>query len=404
MAQPRSLSSLLSLRRGASGSYGAAADDPASGRPHGPLIWAHCTTPDRLEAVDDMIARLRADGDRFSVIVTLSADENAPLPTLTGANVLAAPADMARAARSFLDQWKPDVALWLGGPLLPALLAEARKLPMTRILVGPEDDGPLIEGRSWLPGQTRSSLDAFDYAFVADETAGLRLRRAGLPQAKVTVAGPFEPGSIVLPYHERDHRDLVAVLGPRPAWHAADVPLGELAAVIGAQGIASRRSHQLLLILSTPDPDAAEPLLAAQGLTFANRLTGAYPDVGTEVLLTDTSEPGLWYRLAALSYLGGTLTDAPCPDPFLAAALGSGILHGRQIGQHRGHFDRLTTAGASRYVNQPEDLGHAVETLLAPDKTAAMAHAAWEVTSAGAETSNQVMALIRDVLDRAEER
>lgn len=404
MAQPRSLSSFLSLRRGASGIDSGAVDDTPASRPKGPLIWAHCATPDRLGAVADLVERLRAEGDRLSVVVTLPPEGNSPRPDLTGATVLAAPPEITRSARSFLDHWTPDVALWLGGPLRPVLLSEARKRPMTRILVGPEDDTPLIEGRGWLPGQTRSALECFDKALVADDAAGVRLRRSGLSEDKISVAGPFEPGASVLPYVERDHRALVAVLGPRPAWHAADVPMAELAAVIEAHGIASRRSHQLLLILSTPDPDAAEPLLAAQGLTFANRLTGADPDAGTEVLLTDSAEPGLWYRLASLSYLGGTLSDGPCPDPFQAAALGSGILHGRQIGQHRPHFDRLTNAGASRYVNRPEDLGRAVETLLAPDKTAAMAHAAWEVTSAGAETSNQVMALIRDALDRAEER
>ena len=38
---------------------------------------------------------------------------------------------------------------------------------------------------------------------------------------------------------------------------------------------------------------------------------------------------------------------------------------------------------------------------MAPDKAAAMAHAAWDVTTAGAEVGNRVIDLIRDGLDKA---
>jgi 3-deoxy-D-manno-octulosonic-acid transferase len=399
---PRSLTSFLALRRGAADS-----DDPPDGatvaRPKGPLIWTHCAEPDRLGALIDLFDRLRAEGDRPNLLLTLPEAE-AALPRIDGVTVLAVPPDQAKPARGFLDHWRPDVLLWLGGPLRPVLLADARRRTMVRILAGLDDTAPLLEGRLWLPGQARATLDSFDVALASDHTSGLRLRRAGLPEARITVAGPFEPGAAVLRFAERDHRDLVALLGPRPAWHAAGVPAEELPFVIDAHRIASRRSHRLLLILSTPALDVAGPMLAARGLSHANRLAGADPDEGTEVLLTDTAEPGLWYRLASLSYLGGTLSGLPCPDPFEAATLGSGLLHGLRIGAHQKHFDRLTAAGASRYVSQPEDLGSAVETLLAPDKTAAMAHAAWEVTTAGAETSNRVLTLIRTALDRSETR
>ncbi|SMY08316.1 3-deoxy-D-manno-octulosonic acid transferase [Flavimaricola marinus] len=405
MAQPRTLSSFLALRRGATDADRAAQSDGRdTSRPKGPLLWAHCAEPDRLGALSDLVDRLRAEGDRLNMVLTLPPDLAGELPVIDGLSVLHAPVDHARAVRGFLDHWKPDVLLWLGGPLRSVLLGEARKMAMVRILAALDEDAPLLEGRLWLPGLARSALDSFDAALVTDAASGARLRRAGMSEGRITVAGPFEPGSAVLPYIERDHRELVALLGPRPAWHAANVPTAELPAVIRAHQIASRRSHRLLLILSTPDPDAAEPLIAAEGLSCANRIAGADPDAGTEVLLTDTAEPGLWYRLAALSYLGGTFTGAPCSDPFEAAALGSGLLHGIRTANHEAHFDRLTAAGGSRNISHPDDLGNAVETLLAPDKTAAMAHAAWEVTSAGAETSNQVVALIRSALDRAEER
>ncbi len=67
---------------------------------------------------------------------------------------------------------------------------------------------------------------------------------------------------------------------------------------------------------------------------------------------------------------------------------------------HVAAYARLAGAGAVRAVRTATDLGHAVEVLLAPDRAAAMAHAAWDVTSRGADVTNRLAELIRVRLDR----
>ena len=153
--------------------------------------------------------------------------------------------------------------------------------------------------------------------------------------------------------------------------------------------------------MSTEHQQAAEAALNKAGLATANRLRGNEPTENSQVLLTDTLEMGLWYRLAPVSFLGGTLSGEGGSNPFDAAALGSAIIHGPQVGARVSHFERLTQAGATRTVANAAQLGRVVEALLAPDKTAQMAHAAWDVTSAGAEMSNRLMGMIRDALDRS---
>ena len=60
----------------------------------------------------------------------------------------------------------------------------------------------------------------------------------------------------------------------------------------------------------------------------------------------------------------------------------------------------MARAGASREITGPANLGETVEELLNPDRAAAMAHAAWEICSTGAEATNRVVDLIRRHLDR----
>ena len=91
---------------------------------------------------------------------------------------------------------------------------------------------------------------------------------------------------------------------------------------------------------------------------------------------------------------GGTLSTGAQDHPFAAAALGTAIIHGAHTGRHADSFARLTRAGAARMTRGGQALGHAVEALLAADRAASMAAAAWEVTTAGAVVANRIAELV----------
>lgn len=178
----------------------------------------------------------------------------------------------------------------------------------------------------------------------------------------------------------------------------------ELEQISAAQRQASRRAHRLLLLLIPAVPaEAAEMAqrLRDDGFVVSCRSDGAEPDEATQIYLADSAaEMGLWYRLAPFTFMGGTLEGLGGRHPFEPAALGSAVLHGPVTAGHAPAYQRLASAGASRAVRSAADLGNAVEVLLAPDKAAAMAHAAWDVTSSGAGVTNRVVDLIRAHLDK----
>lgn len=136
--------------------------------------------------------------------------------------------------------------------------------------------------------------------------------------------------------------------------------------------------------------------LREAGLRIALRAEGDEPAPSTEVYLAEgPGEAGLWYRLAPVTFLGGTLHGGAQDHPFEAAALGSAIIHGPRTAPHDKAFARLARAGAARSLRDGQGLGHAVEALLAADRAATMAAAAWEVTTAGAVVANRIAELIR---------
>ncbi len=84
-----------------------------------------------------------------------------------------------------------------------------------------------------------------------------------------------------------------------------------------------------------------------------------------------------------------------------AAALGSAILHGPRTGDHGAAFARLGAARATRAVPVPGALAEALGDLLAPDRAARLAQAAWAVASDGAEVTEGLLQRIRQLTDGA---
>lgn len=399
MGRALSLSAYLALRRGGAGPVVA----PAVPRPAGALVWVHCPDPARIAVVTSLAQRLLDDGDRLTLLVT-SADIPANVPALPQMILQPVPAEAATHCAAFLDHWRPDILIWMEGDLRPVLLAQTEARPLPRLLADVRAERVTLAGGGWMPGVMGALVALFEAALAHDHAAAARLRRVGMAADIIEVTGPLEPDAPVLPVNEVARRDLARVIGPRPVWLAADLPLSELDTIIVAHRHASRRAHRLLLVIVPADPTAIPEMvdrLRDDGLAIACRSMGEEPLDAVQVYLAENrDEMGLWYRLSPVTYLGGTLSGPGGRHPYEAAALGSAMLHGPQTGAHSEEFARLTGAGALRAVRSATDLGDAVEVLLAPDRAAAMAHAAWDVTSRGADVTNRLAELIRIRLDR----
>lgn len=377
-------------------------------RPAGILVWLHCGAGESLGVLLELGRKLIED-DGVSVLLTLPEGllaEAEPILRIK-ARVQAAPPDFARPAQDFLDHWKPDLGILAGGEMRPALLHEARLRKLALILV--EARAPhLMAGREgWYPGLIKASLTAFRTILALDETEARALRKAGADPDRLQIAGRMEEASAALPHVESDRATLARILATRPVWLAADVAPDEEAAVIAAHRDVLRMAHRLLLILVPQDParsaDLAAKIEAEEGWRVANRRLDEEPDTETEVYIVEGgAEYGLWYRLAPVTFLGGSLEGSGCVrNPMEAAAMGSAILYGPRSGRFGAAYGRLGAARAARMVGSGSDLGLALGDLLAPDRAARQAQAAWIITSEGADVTGRVLDLARAILDGA---
>ncbi len=397
----------LARRTGRRGGVGTATGPRAQAE--GPLLWLHVSQPDRLPPLVDLVHRLREEREDLGFLLTgASAQDMAGYGFPAVVKTAPLPSDHPHEAQEFLAQWCPDLLVWAGGALRPALLHSARERALAMIMIDAaaarfED---IRFGR--LPGLARPLLRGFDAILARDSDAAQTLVRQGARKATVQIGGTFEQGGLPLPCDEAAHAAILARLAVRPVWLALAVQPLEEAPIITAHRAASSLSHRLLLVLEPADPGAGAALaqtLCADGWRVALRSDGGMPDAETQICINDIpDERGLWLRIAPVSFIGGTLTGGTQPSPFQAAALGSAILHGPMSGPYQAAYQRFDRAGAAQLVQDGADLGRALETVLAPDKAAAPAGAAWEISSAGAEAMDGLTALLLDRLDLIEAR
>ena len=362
-------------------------------RPAGTIIWARCSDADQLMAVETLERKLSEDGDPIIVIATLRNWHpdliDRALPEPQGRDMI----------RAFIAHWRPAMAVWVRGDLNPILLDEMRKAGLNSILVDATAEGLDQVVGGWVPGAMRSLLSQFEAVLALDHSAAAGLIKAGTHRDTVLVTGAMEDCAPTLPCSEAERNEVARAIGTRPVWLAASAHLDEWDDLCKAQQQASHRAHRLLLIVVPSDSEDAVSFadrMRGQGFHVALRSAEPNPSETTQIYVIDTPEElGLWYRIAPISYIGGTLYGGGCRDPFEATALGSAVLYGPQVAPFQRHAARLNAAGASRLIRSGSDLGPAVENLLSADVTAELAHAAWDVTSRGANVTNRIAAFIQ---------
>lgn len=378
-------------------------------RPAGELVWIHLGTSEDANNVLSLIDRLLSQVPDLYVLATASPNSGEVWPDVPDPErciLAAAPEEHNAAVKAFLDHWKPNIILWYWGRLRPGVLDEAARRDIPMCLIAAEAEG--FDGRRdrWVPEVSRSLLQNFCFVSAASEDAVLRLSNLGVKREDIKPNAELRAAGHLLTYEPSDLDDLAGALSSRPVWFAANTRSSEWINLVSAHRHALRGAHRMLLVINVMDPAETPKLtkvLDEAHMSHKVWSDGEWPDPSTQVLISDdASDLGLWFRVATVSFMGSSMTmECTGTDPLAAAALGTVIVYGPHVRDHLTSYSRLSAAGAARVVYTADALGQAIAELSQPDKAAAMAHAGWSVISEGAETIDQIVDVVEEILDGA---
>lgn len=337
-------------------------------RPTGKLVWVHAASVGETMSVLPLIAKLAADGANVLLTtgtVTSAAMAATRLPA--GAFHQFVPLDLAPFVRRFLDHWRPDAALFVESEIWPTTLSELDRRRIPRGLVNARLSERSMRRWRIAPRVARSIFARFSLVAAQSEADAERFRALGVATPSVTGNIKFDCAPLKADSAEEER--LRSLIGDRPVFTAASTHDGEEAIVAEAARRLNAQTPDLLTIIVPRHPhrsDEIAAMLRAEGLRIAVRSAGESPTQETQIYLADTlGELGLFYRLAQVSLVGGSLVPVGGHNPIEAAQLGTAIVHGPHVENARDIFGRFDKEEAALVVSDAETLAGALVTLLA---------------------------------------
>jgi 3-deoxy-D-manno-octulosonic-acid transferase len=320
-------------------------------RPHGPLVWIHGASVGEVLAAAGLIEKLRA----LNLRILLTSG------TVTSAAVVAkrfppdvihqyVPYDSPRYVTRFLDHWQPSLALFIESDLWPNLIlaGSARRLPMV-----------LINGRMshrsfprWrrISATIEALLGRFEVCLAQSDADAERFTALG--SRNVVTTGNLKLDVQAPPADNARLERLLAVTRGRAVIVAASTHPGEEEILAEMHRELARYFPQLLTVIVPRHPNRGEAIarmIAASGLHVSLRSHEDLPTATTDIYIADTmGELGLFYRLAPIVFMGGSLVAHGGQNPIEAIKLGAAIVHGPHVFNFTDVYDALDAAGGAK--------------------------------------------------------
>ena len=341
-------------------------------RPPGRLVWFHAASIGESLSVMPLVERFLAAAPDISVLVTTGTvtsaklmEERLPPRALHQFVPLDHPDHCAR----FLDHWRPDLAVWVESEFWPNLIAAAHACGAPLALVNARITESSFGKWRRAPRFVADLLSCFSVTTAQDAASAERLR--GLGSSSVLRLGNLKHDAPPLPHDATELARLRGEIGARPVWIASNTHEGEERAAAEAH-LRLAQAHPNLLTIVVPRHPARGASVAAEcrglGLQVAQRSTGDRIAPATNIYLGDTlGEMGLYYMLAGIAFIGGTLNPAGGHNPFEAARLDSALIAGPSGFNFVEAYAAFEKANAMTRIAGAPALADAVGRLLADE-------------------------------------
>ena len=306
---------------------------PSAPRPDGFLAWFHAASVGEVNAALPVIDTIAARHPEVSVLLTTATVTSAQLardrlPKCAVHQYV--PLDNQGYMRRFLSHWRPDLAVLVESEIWPNLVLETKAQGIPLLLINGRMSTSSFRAWRRRPGLSRPLFSAFDLVLAQNDSLAERFAQLGaarsLDVGNLKIDAPAPPADLP------GRKELAAALADRPVLLAASTHPGEDEVVAEAHTIMKRKLPDLLTVIVPRHPERGSQIaeqLRNANLTAELRSEGKLPESGTDIYVADTiGELGLFYALATVAFVGGSLVPKGGQNPVEAIKLGAVVLTG----------------------------------------------------------------------------
>lgn len=346
---------------------------PGRPRPDGLLVWIHAASVGEAQSTLTLIDALLARLPQIHVLVTTG--------TLTSARLMAGrlpprafhqfyPLDHPAWVGSFLDHWRPDLALWMESELWPLMLWELRNRQIPAALVNARLSPRSFKiWRLFFPDTARHLLGAFETVLAQTPQDAAAFRMLGARQ--VVVTDNLKYSATPLPFDPQGLAGLQKALAGRPVWLYASTHVGEEALACRLHAALKNTLPELLTVIVPRHPERRQEIaLLCRNANLQTRLRSegnGLPQSGDDIYIADTlGELGLFYRLAPVACIGRSFSDdgGGGHNPLEAAQLDCAVLHGPHVQNLAAIYKEMDSRGAAFPLRDENEFRTVLEKFL----------------------------------------
>jgi 3-deoxy-D-manno-octulosonic-acid transferase len=370
-----------------------------------PVIWAHCSSVGEVLAARPLIERLLDENPKHAFLITTMTTTG--LDTAEGifgkrAAVCLIPVDSYFCLRHVFRRVKPAVLLVFETELWPRLLHMAKASGARILLVNGRISARSFKRYRLIRFVLRDVLANFERFLMSGPDSAARIIDLGAPADRVRDLGNVKWASIK---QAGVYPSLTGWPEATPILLAGSTHPGEEEQVLDIYEDARQYQPGLKLILAPRHPkrvEDVERLLRSRGMVFRKRSAPVNAAVAkdAEVFLLDTvGELAMFFPLATVAFLGGSLVPIGGHNMLEPAAAGIPVLYGPHTQNFADVAAALESQGAAMRGADWKVLAKLTRDLLSdPVRRARMGTAGKAAVAGNAKILDRYMAEIREYL------
>jgi 3-deoxy-D-manno-octulosonic-acid transferase len=368
-------------------------------RPYGDLVWFHAASVGEALSILPLLETLYKARPETPFLLTTGTKTSADLVARDFPQFIIhqyIPIDHPTFAKRFVEHWRPTASFFVESDLWPTLIRTAKNNGSYLGLINARISNDSFNSWKKRPRVFKSIISMFDLVLAQDDTSAKRL--AELTDLKIMEAGNLKLDAPAPGCDAKRLKRVQTGIGERPVWLAASTHSGEEQIILNCHKQLAIKFPDLLTLIVPRHPDRAEAICALPEMAGLNTIRFSQTKQITQnhnIMIGDTvGDMGLYYRLAQLCFIGGTLIDHGGQNPLEAARLDCAITHGPSTSNFTEIFQGLHDAGGAKQVTAMS-LGENIDALLSDDKQRkALQKNALSVANSQTGTTDRVAHLI----------
>lgn len=342
---------------------------PLLKRPEGKLVWFHGASVGESLSMLPLIDKLLKENPDYHIMVTTG--------TITSAELMGKrlpprafhqyiPIDNPDFVKSFIQYWKPDIALWFESEFWPAMLGEIKRNNIPLILVNGRISDKTYNRWRWFSFVSKELLSCFKLCLGQSDEDARRLEAIGAEKA--ICLGNLKYAGFNPPVDANKKNDILAQIGSRTTWGVISTHNDEEAQIGKRISEIKAQIPDLLTIIAPRHPQRGADIqqqLNALGLKTALRTKQENITPETDVYIADTiGEVGIWYDIAPVIFIGGSLIPHGGQNFIEPCRFHDAVLVGPFMHNFTDAMNRAKKADAIIQIKNTEQLSKEVLKLL----------------------------------------